>query len=223
MPAIRGLLLDLDDTLFDHRHATRRAFAAWHACSGAGDGGETGEQALARWLAISNKHWRRLAEGEISFLELRRDRLRDFFGRSLADAEADALFEPYRQAYEQNWMLTAQAEAFLLATDHLPRVVVTNGPRAMQQRKLAVTGLSLRIQHLVTPEDCGHAKPRPEIFLHALERLGLQASECLMVSDDHRCDIAPAQALGMAAFHVDHEGRGLTDALVLLRPQPGPA
>ncbi|WP_374568472.1 HAD family hydrolase [Ideonella sp.] len=213
---IRGLLLDLDDTLFDERSTAQRAFAAWQPMHGGHRHDESAEQAFQRWRLVTDKHWKRHSAGEISFLDQRRERLREFVGQALTDAQADALFEPYMQAYQSSWSLVDDAVEFLQRCAHLPKVIVTNGPRVMQERKLSSLGLNDHFVGMVTPDDCGHAKPRPEIFHRALGLIGLPASACLMVGDDHVCDIEPAHALGMAAFHIRPGTHELLGALALL-------
>jgi len=210
---IRGLLLDLDDTLLDHRSAARQAFVAWRAALAGARSDETVEEAFGRWETITTRLWLRHRVGEISFLTLRRERLREFLGEPVPDARADELFAPYRLAYERHWALVPDGAEFLRRSAHLPRVIVTNGPREMQHRKLAALGLADQVVGVVTPEDCGHAKPRPEIFHRALSLLGLGPGDCMMIGDDRDCDIEPARALGMASFQVDPGGCRLLNAL----------
>jgi putative hydrolase of the HAD superfamily len=216
MSAVRGLLLDLDDTLFDESATARRAFATWHPTQGGPRDEKDVEHAFTRWRLITDKHWKRHSAGEISFLDQRRERLREFLGQALTEAEADALFEPYMQAYQSSGSLVGDAVEFLQRCAHLPKVIVTNGPRVMQERKLSSLGLADHFIGMVTPDDCGHSKPRPEIFHRALGLIGLPASACLMVGDDRVCDIEPAQALGMATFHIQPGVGELLGALALL-------
>jgi putative hydrolase of the HAD superfamily len=56
---------------------------------------------------------------------------------------------------------------------------------------------------VVTPEDCGYWKPRPEVFLAAVRRIDATPASCIMIGDDPVRDIAPAQELGMACFLVE--------------------
>ena len=197
-----ALLIDLDDTLIDDRGAMASAvlqFRRMHLLLPNEDDGKV----AARWDEVGRSLWRRLALGEVSFLEQRRLRLRDVFLLELSDDEADSLFADYLSFYEQNWALLPGAAEFLAATSHLPRAIVTNGHRPQAQKKITNLGLATHFQAVVTPEDCGARKPNPAIFLHALELLGVKPSEALMVGDNHDADIAPALALGMQAFHVD--------------------
>ena len=50
-------------------------------------------------------------------------------------------------------------------------------------------------------------KPDPEIFLRACARLGSAPEECLHVGDSLREDYDAARAAGLAALHLDRDGR----------------
>ena len=196
-----ALLIDLDDTLIDDRGAMASAvlqFRRMHSLLP----NEEDEAVTSRWDEIGRSLWRRLALGEVSFVEQRRLRLRGAFFLDLSDSEADSLFADYLFFYEENWALLPGAAEFLAATSHLPRAIVTNGHRPQARKKISKLGLASHFQAVVTPEDCGARKPSPKIFLYALELLGVKPSEALMVGDNHEADIAPALALGMQAFHV---------------------
>ena len=51
--------------------------------------------------------------------------------------------------------------------------------------------------------DVGHAKPRPEIFQHAVETLGVPAHEILHIGDNERTDVRGALAAGFRAIRLD--------------------
>lgn len=212
---MRGILLDLDDTLLDDRSATRSALSAFLVVHRSAWDDESEEQALLRWRDISNHHWQRFEDGETTFVDQRRARVRDFLRRSLTDGEADYALEPYRRAYEASWTLVSECHSFIEQTANIPKVIVTNGERTQQQRKIHATGLHHHVVGVVTPMDCGHWKPRPEIFLAALGMLKLDAHQCLMIGDDPIRDIEPARQLGMKCFQVqpDDSRRGLLGAI----------
>jgi putative hydrolase of the HAD superfamily len=212
--AMRGILLDLDDTLIDDRsstHAALEAFLIAHQLDTAGR-----EEVLVTWRAIAARHWQRYEAGEVSFLEQRRCRVRDFLGRQLTDEEADEAFSPYASEYERSWKLLPGVAEFLERTRHIPKVIITNGERDQQLRKVRATGLSKHVAGVVTPSDCGHWKPHPSIFLAGLAMLGAMAAECLMVGDDEVRDIEPARKLGMRCFIVErgHEKRDIRHLIV---------
>lgn len=206
--AIQGILIDLDDTLLDDRHATRLAFSAFVSAHQASLPTQSDSEALASWRRLMAFHWQRYEQGQCGFLDQRRARVRGFLQQPLSDQQADLAFEPYRLAYEAAWTLVPEAREFLERSLKVPKVIVTNGERSQQLRKLQACGLLPHIVGMVTPMDCGHWKPRPEIFLAGLTMLGLEASQCLMIGDDPVRDIEPATRLHIKTFLVDPLGVG---------------
>jgi putative hydrolase of the HAD superfamily len=101
---------------------------------------------------------------------------------------------------------------FLNHTIEIPKVIITNGQREGQAKKIQATALDAHVLGFVTPSDCGHWKPSAVIFEAALGLLGLPASECLMIGDDLLRDIEPARKLGMRCFHI-RPGGNLLEAI----------
>lgn len=121
----------------------------------------------------------------------------------------------FRQATSRSLPLKPGAEALLQLVRHLPLALVTSSGRAEAHRKLGVAGLALLFQEVVTVDDVTRAKPAPDPYLLAAERLGLAPSRCLVFEDSeigaeaaHRAgcivvqvpDILPAS--GRWAHHV---------------------
>lgn len=209
-----AILVDLDDTLLDDRHAMTCAVTEFQRRhGGAGAIAETG---LAdRWLTITAFHWARFRAGEITFEAQRRERLRDLLQRPLDSSEADALFEQYLTYYQSHWRLAAGADDFLARTANVPKALVSNGEHRQVLGKVSALGIHRHFAVIVTPETAGAGKPNAAIFNHALNALGgVDASASLMVGDSYEADIQPAQALGMATFHVCNRtpGRTIADA-----------
>ncbi|WP_084545023.1 HAD family hydrolase [Derxia gummosa] len=219
---IRGILIDLDDTLADDRLATEKAIAAlWQSRAPERDASNLS----LRWLSITDKHWRRFRSGETTLQGQRRNRLAELFDQKFTEAQADQLFDEYLYHYERSWTLVAGATEFLAATARLPKVIVTNSEAKQAARKVALLSIGSHFIGLVTPEVAGAPKPNPQIFRYALQVLGLPASDCMMIGDSHEHDIQPAQALGLATFHVGNApGCGLAEAARAIQPfhQEGP-
>lgn len=214
---ISALLLDLDDTLIDDRSAMARAvlaFRAQHQLSIELDD----EQLSQRWDSIGRALWRQLDLGEVGFDEQRRLRLKNTFALDISDEEADRLIADYLHCYEQNWANFSYTQAFLDASAHLPRAIITNGHRPQAHKKLAQLGLDKHFDIIVTPDDCGARKPDPKIFLHTLAQLNVAPENALMIGDNLEADIEPAQALGIRVFHIDHMqiGRTVLDVIQYL-------
>lgn len=72
-----------------------------------------------------------------------------------------------------------------------------------QDRLLAQDGLLPHFTATVYSGDIGHAKPRPEPFLGALERLGVAPAQAIHIGDIERTDVAGALAVGMRAIRLD--------------------
>jgi putative hydrolase of the HAD superfamily len=72
---------------------------------------------------------------------------------------------------------------------------------------LARLRLADRFEVIVTAAAIGAAKPDPKPFQVALERLGVEAAECVHVGDDPVTDVAGARAAGLSAVLLDRSGR----------------
>ena len=64
-------------------------------------------------------------------------------------------------------------------------------------------GLEPYISFIVTSGDVGVDKPKPAIFLAALERAGVNASEAVHVGDQYKLDIVGAMGVGITPILID--------------------
>jgi HAD superfamily hydrolase (TIGR01549 family) len=199
---VRGVLFDMDDTLFDHNTATARATAALHAI----------EPRFRAWPAeeLRRRHSEMLeiihqdvVSGRLQIDEARRERFRRLLLQAdagHADLErAPALARRYREEYEQGWGAVEGAGELLetLKARGVRVGIVTNNIRAEQMLKLDRCGLAGFVDVLVTSEDAGIAKPEPAIFGKALAALDLAAASTVMVGDVWDTDIAGALRAGL--------------------------
>jgi putative hydrolase of the HAD superfamily len=203
---LRGVLLDLDGTLVDHKSAAAAGLRRWLPTIGR----VPTETEIARWAAVQEPHLEAWRDGRISFAEQRRRRVRDFLGARGTDAELDGLFAGYVTHYEDAWRAFDDvAEALTtLAASGLATAVLTNGSRGQQLRKLSRTGLADRVGPVFTVDDLGVAKPHAEAFLKSCARWGYAPGEVLSVGDDHALDVLGARAAGLSAVHLDRHGCG---------------
>lgn len=79
----------------------------------------------------------------------------------------------------------------------IPVAILTNGISSLQWEKITRSGLLRRFSVIVVSQDYGVGKPRPEIFHHTRERLGVARERTLMVGNNPSSDIAGANAAGM--------------------------
>jgi putative hydrolase of the HAD superfamily len=206
-----GVLLDLDDTLFDHRTAADQAAVAW---AGALPGWQDrAEDAVARWLALENEHFPRYARGELTLLEQRRIRVRAFHPSlaALDDAAIDAAFVDYLAFYESYWRALPGASSLVegLLASGLKVGILTNGYPDQQQQKLERTGLFRADVPIFASAGLGVAKPSPQAFQLACAGLGTMPSRTLMVGDNYEFDVVAARTAGLPAMFFDRHGRGV--------------
>lgn len=71
----------------------------------------------------------------------------------------------------------------LLAARLLPMAVVTSSGRAEAHRKLAIVGIEAHFDLIITLDDVTAAKPAPDPYKLAAQRLGVAPARCLVFED----------------------------------------
>ncbi len=91
--------------------------------------------------------------------------------------------------------------------------VVTSGP-SYQKLKLRIAKLDRYFDVIITRDDVNAIKPEPKIFLHALERLGVEPGEAVMIGDSLQQDVYGAKNVGMTGIWInrkDEKGYNFAD------------
>lgn len=207
--AIRAVLWDIDDTLFDYGGAERAGMRAHLAHEGLPDGYDSVEQALDRWRDLTVRHWQRFAAGEVDFPGQRWDRVRDFLGLPLPDAEAEEWFERHRLHYEAAWALFPDAVPALdgLAGGYR-HAVLSNSAFDHQDRKLRALGVRDRFEVLLCAVELGVSKPEAAAFQAACDALGLPPHEVAYVGNEPDIDARGATEAGLLGIWLDRPGTG---------------
>ena len=131
------------------------------------------------------------------------------------EAELDAVFSGYLDAYRAHWRAFPDAAPALrrLQEAGVKVGVLTNGHRDQQEAKLTATGLDSLCGQLFASSELGVAKPDPRAYLEACRRLGSRHHQTLMVGDDYDLDVIAARKAGLYAVHLDR---------LAVRPAPDP-
>jgi HAD superfamily hydrolase (TIGR01509 family) len=79
--------------------------------------------------------------------------------------------------------------------------LASNSPRMLVDTALATAGLVGAFDAIVTSDDVEHAKPEPDLYLLACERLSVQPGEALAL-EDSPSGIAAAKAAGLTCIAV---------------------
>lgn len=144
-------------------------------------------------------------EGDLPFILLKpdtptliEDSMREYIGRD--DSEAVWLFK----AVERNALRIFDGIFELLSELKRAGVklaVISNADAkdlALRVKELGLTGI---FDILVTPDTFGVKKPKPEVYLKTLEKLGVAPSEAVMIGDRPDRDVEPPRGAGLSAVH----------------------
>lgn len=89
----------------------------------------------------------------------------------------------------------------------LKLAIVSNGFKKDLEHVLGKLGLKKCFDIVVSIDSCNSAKPDKEIFLYALNKLGVQPSEALFIGDSVETDYEGALKVGIKPFIIDREGK----------------
>ena len=202
---LKAVLFDLDDTLYDHRHSSRTALEVLRQQFPAVLGTVPVDELEQVNLAILNEIHIEVLNGTIDADTARRRRFLQLFTQYGFTPSEEILAEIttyYREAYQQSWRAAEGAVELLrrLRELGLKIGIISNNLVEEQIKKLRVCGLTDLIDSLTISEEAGVSKPNPKIFHIALERLGCQIDEVVMIGDAWENDIVPARDLGIRAI-----------------------
>ncbi|WP_084078556.1 HAD family hydrolase [Demequina sp. NBRC 110057] len=208
-PAIRGILLDVDDTLVDTRGAFRHALL--RVADEYLDAGADAEAVLAHWRDDRGGWYRAHTRGEMSHREQRKRRAQDlhatFGGPDLDDDAYDVWDAGFERHFREGWKPFPDAAPLLDALDAagIPYGSVSNANLAYQELKLAACGLE-RVEMFVGVDTFGVGKPDPRVFLEGCARLSLPADAVAYVGDEPDLDAAGAARAGLTGVWLDRPG-----------------
>ncbi|MFD2078483.1 putative hydrolase of the HAD superfamily [Actinopolymorpha cephalotaxi] len=219
MPAepapVRGVLFDIDDTLFDYSSSERSGLLAHLAALGLLDHGAEHEELVAVWRRFVDEEHERFLAGEQTFTDQQLSRTRRFLahlGRlpdgGISDSEAAAWFAGYVSHRNASWAAFPDAAPLLelLAADYRLGVI-SNSSREHQLHKLEHIGLLTYFgDAIVCSESHGAAKPHPSIFRAGCALLDLPPHEVAYVGDKYAVDAVGARDAGLRAYWLDRTG-----------------
>jgi HAD superfamily hydrolase (TIGR01549 family) len=196
----RAVLFDLDDTLFDHQAASRRALRVVHDAHDLLRHVPFNEFERAHAAFLEELHLDVIA-GTRGIDDARIERFRRLFlaaGAGEGDVDLPAVAANYRGAYLGARQAIDGALALLTALKPRVRIgVVTNNLVNEQRDKVTRLGFAPFVDALTVSEEAGASKPDPAIFRLALDRLDTAAEDAVMVGDSWAADIEGALAAGI--------------------------
>lgn len=195
----QGILLDLDNTLYDYSAAHQPAL-----------------QKTLSWLAqtigkseddvsYAYAHARRHVNTTLHGLASSHSRLLYFQG--VCENFGFAPYDFARQAEDLYWsvffhhmVLRPGVLEFLDAVRPIPIALITDLTTRIQFEKISYLGLAKSLSAIVTSEEAGHEKPHLKIFEIAAAKLDLPFDDLCMIGDSWERDIEGALKYGMQCY-----------------------
>ena len=204
---IRGIIFDMDNTLFDFVHAKILACTSIVDHLGKGDAHE-----------LFN-YFRREIHG-FENVENISDYLTD------NDCFSQDIFLDCCRIYEEEKVRSVElypdVESTLLElrSRSLLLGLLTDAEMRNARARLEKVGLYSLFDSLFTYDITGWKKPSHKTFAHALDAMGLKPHETLFVGDSLRRDIAPSKQLGMMAAYAVYGDRNSDRDRVPIKENP---
>lgn len=199
-----GILLDLDNTLYDYQAAHEGAWAhvsdfIWRELNVAAD---TAREIYA--LARNEIHAGLYGTAACHNRLLCFQRTLELLGTKDL-SHALTLNDLYWNSFMEVMTFREGVPDFLDAVRDRRLCFVTDMTARVQYLKLRKLDLFRYAPSIVTSEETGREKPHPDIFLLALKKLRTRPDETCMVGDDYERDILGALRVGLHAFwlHTD--------------------
>lgn len=151
-----------------------------------------GDELRRRASAVREVHYGEVLAGTMDLDAFRRIQLADAvapWGHLPEETVAMCLRE--REANLERRRLVPGARELIgrLRAAGLRVGLLTNGPSALQRRKLAVTGLDRLLDAVAISEEIGVSKPKAGAYGRAAELLGCRPEETAMVGDQLEWDV----------------------------------
>ena len=199
---IKGLLLDLDNTLYfyepSHKAALNHIFLLIQQKKGLSVSILLGAYEAAKQQVKHRLHATAASHHRLLYLQGMLEQLGIFSSRL-----AHELYQEYWKTFLSTMKPLPGVKETLPRLAHTYKIgIVTNFIADIQYLKLDRLGLSESIHTLTTSEEVGCEKPDQKIFLAACKKMQLRPEELCMVGDDLGADIIPAHQLGMDTYWV---------------------
>jgi putative hydrolase of the HAD superfamily len=215
----RAMLIDMDETILS---AYGRPEIAWNkvAAEFAGELAPLSSQQVAAVIVDSaRKFWAAAAaEWRLKLAEARHEVVRDGFATLAATGHA-ALPVDLAIRLADRFTVYREEEMFIFPGAHdaidalkalgVKLALVTNGAAQTQRAKVERFALTHRFDHIQIEGEHGFGKPDERAYRHAMQALGVTASETWMIGDNLEWEIEVPQRLGIYAIWMDAHGEGL--------------
>ncbi|MYN29234.1 YjjG family noncanonical pyrimidine nucleotidase [Duganella levis] len=189
-------LFDLDDTLLDFKASEQLSFA--RTLQALGMDGDLAQLFLG-YQAINLALWRAFETGTVSKDFLKVERFRKTFAENGLELDPEAASRLYLESLSDTVVLIDGALQLCATLAGMGEVgIITNGVEAIQNQRIAKSGLREHISFVATSEACGYAKPDVRFFEYAARMARPFAKEdAIIIGDRLDADILGANRYGI--------------------------
>lgn len=199
---LRGILLDLDDTLYDygvcHEHALHASYRAFKKICPVSFTEFSGMYSRAKKRVSSRIPDHGSSHSRLLYFQALFEAL---YGRT--ETGLTLRFERvYWRAFFSKMRLRAGALDFLKSCKArgLKICIVTDLTSEVQFRKIRKLGIGRYVDFVVSSEEAGREKPAPTIFCLALLKLAMKPREVILIGDDTHRDLRGGMGIGIKTY-----------------------
>lgn len=191
----KNLFIDLDDTLWDTYHNNKECLEEIYADYQFNRHYSTFEAFYNYYMPNNNRLWEQYRNHEIDRYTLIIERFR-YVLRPLGIEDVTTVLKINNDFLQRTTTKTRLIPGAIELLEYLRpsyrMVILSNGFREVQFKKLSNSGLAPYFERMVLSEDAGIQKPHKEIFDFALRNSNFRRAETLMIGDSWDADIAGA-------------------------------
>ena len=225
---IRGILFDVDDTLFAYTAAEEAALIPHLASHHLLERFPSPADAVMLWRCIRMEEYVRFLVGELTFAGQQVARTRRFLASAgqvpeggLSDDEAAAWFADFSARRDAEWSAFPDAAPTLKILASTYRLgVISNSTESHQRHKLAAIGLLDYFADAIICSDVhGAAKPAASIFQAGCAALDLPPHHVAYIGDMYTTDAVGARDAGLCSLWLNRDGEDIQvdDGITMIR------
>ena len=184
---IEAVVFDLDGVIIDTEEVweeVRRGYVAEH-------GREFLPDSQTRMMGMSTGEWSRHLSEDVGVPRSPQEVASDVLGRMALR---------YREALP---LIPGSVEAVRRLAARFPLALASSSARVLIDQVLETAGLTEAFRTTLSTEEVARGKPAPDVYLAAVERLGLKPAVCAAVEDSSN-GLRAAGAAGLAVIAVPH-------------------
>lgn len=207
-------LFDLDDTLLDFKASENLSFVRTMQQLGAG--GSTASL-FSHYQPINVALWRAFEHGTVTKDFLKVERFRQTFLAAGLVLDPELASRLYLESLSDTVVLIDGAIELCATLAAVGEVgIITNGVDAIQNRRIASSGLQQHVSFVATSEACGYAKPDVRFFEYAMNMAARPAGkdQAIIIGDRLDADILGANRYGIDSCWYNPEQLANTSAAV---------